>query len=362
MPRFSSTSRRSARVNPHSPACQAARTRSPAERKISASIRGGSAWNGWPSAIAGNCGRSPRANPSGSMSATANPASAAPARSSTPAALAEKPGAHRGRAQDLRPARPTAALRSASTSARIAASACFGRATATPTLRHRGRLLCRPRFSAAAILVLRGVRCTPGSACRRRRNITRGPLPANLPIGGLTMSGPYETGLDKNAANFVPLSPIGVSAAHGRGLSEPHRRHPRRAALYLAAEPGALPPARLGAGDARDRARRHGGADGAERAGSVRGAFRRADGRRRAERAQHPARRRDDRLHPEAWRGQGADHRHRIRPGDRPRAGAARRRSRWSSTSPTRSGPAASGWARSITRRSSPPAIPISPG
>ena len=33
---------------------------------------------------------------------------------------------------------------------------------------------------------------------------------------------PYETGLDKNAANYVPLSPIGFLRRIGRGLSEPH--------------------------------------------------------------------------------------------------------------------------------------------
>ena len=35
---------------------------------------------------------------------------------------------------------------------------------------------------------------------------------------------PYELGLDKNPANFVPLSPIGFLAALRCGLSRPARR------------------------------------------------------------------------------------------------------------------------------------------
>ena len=62
------------------------------------------------------------------------------------------------------------------------------------------------------------------------------------------------------------------------------------------ATPGRRPTRAAGASPRRSpasaSARRHGGGDGGQHAGDVRGALRRADGRRRAERAQHPARRR----------------------------------------------------------------------
>src|SRR6185312_10707247 len=68
-------------------------------------------------------------------------------------------------------------------------------------------MLCRPRISAAAILVLRG--CDAPLA-RRRDGKGALPRPASRQPSDrrLTMSGPYDSGLDKNAANFVPLSPI----------------------------------------------------------------------------------------------------------------------------------------------------------
>ena len=147
-----------------------------------------------------------------------------------------------------------------------------------------------------------------------------------------------------------------LSPPHRRGVSGPRGRHPRRCDAELGADLCALPPPRLGAGAPRPaRADRRG--HGAQHAGDARGAFRRADGRRRAERAQHPPRRRDDRLHPGARRGQGPDRRPRVR------APWSARRSRcWTralrrSTSTTRSAPAGRACsARRTTRRSWPEA------
>ena len=82
-------------------------------------------------AIAASSRSSPRARRSGSMSATAKPASIAPDRSSTTAAAGRKARcASRARIKST-PAWPTAALRSAFISARIAAPAYSGKATRT---------------------------------------------------------------------------------------------------------------------------------------------------------------------------------------------------------------------------------------
>ncbi len=127
----------------------------------------------------------------------------------------------------------------------------------------------------------------------------------------------YEHGLDKNAANYAPLSPISLIArtayTYPRQLAVVHgeRRYcwdetyarSRRLASALAR--------------ARHRRRRHGGGDGGEHAGDGRGAFRRADDRRRAEHAQHAPRRRGDRVHAAPWRGAGA---HRPTPNSRRRS------------------------------------------
>ena len=174
---------------------------------------------------------------------------------------------------------------------------------------------------------------------------------------------PYETGLDKNPANFVPLSPIGFllrsAAVYPERTAVIHgeRRYTWRQ------KPRALPPPGVGAGGARRRPRRHGGGDGAQRAGSLRGAFRRADGRRRLNML-------NIRLDAETiafilkhGEREGADHRHRICPGDRPRPRAARRQAAGHRHRRSRGARRRKrAWARSITRRSSPRATPISPG
>ena len=231
---------------------------------------------------------------------------------------------------------PTAASRSAFISARTAAAMCSGKAIATRRLAASrsaasmtpiSRRPPRPgRIDAPLAWPAAGHRAFPAIPLLR----TQQSAPAD---------NPYEIGLDKNAANFVPLTPIGFLARSAAVYPNRLAVSYGDAALYLARGARTLPPARGGAGGARRRPRRYRGADGAEHPRGIRGAFRRADGRRGVERAQHPARSRHHRLHPASWRGQGADHRHRILAGRRAGAGAARSRSRWSSTSPTRLGP-----------------------
>ena len=148
---------------------------------------------------------------------------------------------------------------------------------------------------------------------------------------------PYEQDLDRNAANYAPLTPLSFIARTAYIWPEQRRRDPRRPPLHAGSETyDRCAPARLGAGEARHRRRRHGGRDARQHAGDDRGALRRADDRRRAQHAQHAARRRGDRVHARPRRGEGAPDRHRVLAGDRGGAGAAPGASRSSSTSPTR--------------------------
>ena len=136
---------------------------------------------------------------------------------------------------------------------------------------------------------------------------------------------PYERDLDKNPANFVPLTPLDPDRARRRRLSRTARPSSMATRRQSWAETYARCRRLASAlAQARHRRRRHGRGHGAERARALRGAFRRADGRRRAQRAQHPARRRDHRLHPRSRRGQGADHRPRILADHQGRAREAR--------------------------------------
>ena len=143
-----------------------------------------------------------------------------------------------------------------------------------------------------------------------------------------TSANPYDIGLDKNAANYVPLTPIGflvrTASVYPNRLAVVHgeRRYSWREALERCRRLASALTA------PRSRAGRHRRGDGAEHSRSIRGAFRGADGRRGAERAQHPPRSGYHRLHPAARRGQGSDHRHRIRAGGRAGAGAARPKAR----------------------------------
>ena len=123
---------------------------------------------------------------------------------------------------------------------------------------------------------------------------------------------PYDIDLDRNPANYQPLTPLGfleraagvfpqhTAIIHGqlrRTYADFYARA-RRLASALA--------------EARHRARRHGLGDARQHAGHARMPLRRADVRGRAQHAQHPARRRDHRLLARPRRRQGRHHRPRI--------------------------------------------------
>ena len=174
---------------------------------------------------------------------------------------------------------------------------------------------------------------------------------------------PYDTDLDRNPANFQPLTPLGfleraaavfpdhTAIIHGRcGALTPSSTRarggsPRR---WPSAASSAATPSSVMLANTPAMLECHYGVPMTQA---------------RAQHAQHAARRADHRLLARPCRGQGRDHRPRIFQGDeggaRARQGeAAGDRLRRSGISPAR----ASGWARSNTRTSSRKAIPISPG
>ncbi len=102
----------------------------------------------------------------------------------------------------------------------------------------------------------------------------------------------FETGLERREANYVPLTPIDFIAraaeVYGDRLAVVHgeQRYTWREAYARARRlAGALKEAGIAPW-------RHGGGDAAEHSADGRGALRRADGGRRAQHAQHAARRR----------------------------------------------------------------------
>ena len=177
------------------------------------------------------------------------------------------------------------------------------------------------------------------------------------------MPTPYDTGLDRNAANYQPLTPLSFLARAAAVYPDATAIIHGAALLDLPGVLCAREKARIGAGAARHQARRHGLGHARQHAGHARGALRRADDRRRAQHAQHAARRRDHRLHARPCRGQGADHRPRILQGDEGRARArqgeaARHRLRRPGILRRRRTPRRSGIRGLPARRRSP----ISPG
>ena len=144
---------------------------------------------------------------------------------------------------------------------------------------------------------------------------------STLVARGQIMPTPYDIDLDRNAANFQPLTPLSFLERAAEVYPDADRDHPRRALLELSAVLCARAATGVGAGAPRHQARRHRLGDARQHAGDARSALRRADDRRRAQRAQHPARRRHHRLHPRPRRRQGADH--------RPRVFQGRSRRRW---------------------------------
>ena len=131
---------------------------------------------------------------------------------------------------------------------------------------------------------------------------------------------PYEHGLDKRPANFVPLSPL--SFLERSAMVYPDKTavvHGERRYMYTELYArcrrlgGAL--AARGVGY-----RGHRVADGAERPGDAGSPLRRADVRRGAQRAELPARRRHDPVHPRSRRDEGAHHRPGVLTGGGPGA------------------------------------------
>ena len=126
------------------------------------------------------------------------------------------------------------------------------------------------------------------------------------------MPTPYDTDLDRNAANFQPLTPLSFLARAAEVYPDVDRDRPWRAVVELPAVLCARAATGVGAGAARHQARRYRLGHARQHAGDDRGALRSADGRRRAQHHQHAARRRHRRLWLRPRRNQGADHRSRI--------------------------------------------------
>ena len=170
---------------------------------------------------------------------------------------------------------------------------------------------------------------------------------------------PYEQDLDRNPANYAPLTPLTF-------IEWSASVYPERTAVIHGARRftwsetyARAPAARLGARAPRHRRGRHRRGDAREHARDVRVPLRRADDRRGAQHAQHAARRGRDRLHARPRRGEGADHRPRVRRHDRGRVAEARPEAdRHRRRRPGVRRPRRAARARPTTRRSSRAAIP----
>ena len=103
---------------------------------------------------------------------------------------------------------------------------------------------------------------------------------------------PYDRDLDRNPANFQPLTPLTFLERAAAVFPDRLAIVARAAAAQLSRLPRALEEARLRARQARLRARRHGRGHARQHAGDARMPLRRADVRRGAQHAQHPPRRR----------------------------------------------------------------------
>ena len=187
-------------------------------------------------------------------------------------------------------------------------------------------------------------------------------LSAKLNAGG-KMATPYDTGLDRNPANFQPLTPLSFLARAAAVYPEQTAIIHGKPVLDLSGLLRAREKTRLGARAARHRARRHRGGDARQYAGDAGGALRRRHGGRGAQHHQHQARRRHHRVHARSRRGQGADRRSRVFQSGQRRARAlqsqtARHRLRRSGVQRRR----ASGSAPSNTKTFCAKAIRISPG
>ena len=171
----------------------------------------------------------------------------------------------------------------------------------------------------------------------------------------------FDPGLPRTRANHRPLTPLDFLAWSASVFPERAGVVYGELSLQLGRGRPALPPAGQRLARPGRRARRHGGGPVPQHPADAGGALRHPDGRGRAQRAQHAARPGLDRLHPRAWRGQGAAGRHRMGAGRQGGAGAGaapthRDRHRRSGCS------RASGWAIWTTRPCWPGAIQPSPG
>ena len=155
---------------------------------------------------------------------------------------------------------------------------------------------------------------------RRGGSPVRTPAPRQKPAAKTIARGPYDADLDRNPANYQPLTPLTFLERAASVFPDAHRHRPRQPAVHLCGVLRPRPPAGVGAG--RGTASASGDTVAvmlANTPADAGGALRRADDGRRAQHAQHPARCRRARLHPRSRRSEGADHRPRIRPGDRRR-------------------------------------------
>ena len=123
---------------------------------------------------------------------------------------------------------------------------------------------------------------------------------------------PYEDGLDKNAANFVPLSPLSFIRPHEGCLSGPSGGHLRFTPVQLEAGLRTHRPPWQRACQSRPWRRRHRIRHRGQHAGTLRDAFRRSDERSGSQHDQHAPRSEHHRLYSRARRRQGPDHGHAI--------------------------------------------------
>ena len=128
-------------------------------------------------------------------------------------------------------------------------------------------------------------------AARARPRRQRRRLDSHVVGGGaMTDTERAAASLAKNAANYVPLSPVQFPRAQRADLAGQDRRSPRNAGVHVSRVRSALPAACLRARPPRRPPRRHRCGDGAQRSGVARSALRGACARSGAQRAQLPAR------------------------------------------------------------------------
>ena len=171
-------------------------------------------------------------------------------------------------------------------------------------------------------------------------------------------NGAYLVGLDRNRANYTPLTPLTfieraayvypdrLSVVHGEQRYTWRETYARCRRLASAL-------ARRGIGKNDTVA-----VMAPNMPAMVEAAVRRADVRRGAEHAEHAARCGNDRLHAAAWRGAGTDHRSGVLRHDRGGAGAAGRTAAGDRHRRSQFRRRRDCWARSTTRRSWRGAIP----